>query len=214
MGNSVVGTIADVATDKRTYYKCPRCGKEKWAYGTFAGTQCLDCTPSNPVGTAVDVVTHTADMVVDTTVGVATGGQVKITGAVSGSVGYLTDKATNGNKGQVSYNCPVCKKEVWAYGSYAGTTCKKCMSEGKVDESDYKSNGAAKLNKDAGHLFEAQKPSYVIINLMLTIFIFNIFLIFMCLHQSIVYKNPHVSNSDPLTSLLYCCIFCLRLFLI
>lgn len=32
-----VETVVDAVTDNRTYYKCPSCKQEVWAYGSFVG---------------------------------------------------------------------------------------------------------------------------------------------------------------------------------
>ena len=37
-----VETIVDTVTDNRQYYKCPGCGKEVWAYGSFKSNTCCE----------------------------------------------------------------------------------------------------------------------------------------------------------------------------
>eukprot|EP01084_Bolivina_argentea_P162348 282553_1 len=53
----VVQTVHDVVTDTKKYYRCPRCNREVWAYGSFVGNVCLDCP-----GTVISAVGSTANM--------------------------------------------------------------------------------------------------------------------------------------------------------
>eukprot|EP00486_Rosalina_sp_Unknown_P010143 CAMPEP_0201586750 /NCGR_PEP_ID=MMETSP0190_2-20130828/135828_1 /ASSEMBLY_ACC=CAM_ASM_000263 /TAXON_ID=37353 /ORGANISM="Rosalina sp." /LENGTH=144 /DNA_ID=CAMNT_0048035303 /DNA_START=74 /DNA_END=504 /DNA_ORIENTATION=+ len=59
MGNNPVSTVLDVVTDNKSYYDCPRCGREVWAYGSFKGNICLDCpgTVISSVGSTVNMIT-------------------------------------------------------------------------------------------------------------------------------------------------------------
>eukprot|EP00486_Rosalina_sp_Unknown_P002654 CAMPEP_0201574834 /NCGR_PEP_ID=MMETSP0190_2-20130828/19580_1 /ASSEMBLY_ACC=CAM_ASM_000263 /TAXON_ID=37353 /ORGANISM="Rosalina sp." /LENGTH=414 /DNA_ID=CAMNT_0048003635 /DNA_START=62 /DNA_END=1309 /DNA_ORIENTATION=- len=51
MGNAIDKTVRalspttwfDGITDNKTYYDCPECGREVYAYGSMAGTKCLGC---------------------------------------------------------------------------------------------------------------------------------------------------------------------------
>lgn len=56
---NVATTTVSAVTDIRTYYDCPRCGREVYAYGSFAGNVCLDCpgTVVSSVGSAASMVT-------------------------------------------------------------------------------------------------------------------------------------------------------------
>jgi len=58
---NVATTTVSAVTDSRTYYDCPRCGREVYAYGSFAGNVCLDCP-----GTVISSVGSTASMVTGT----------------------------------------------------------------------------------------------------------------------------------------------------
>ena len=42
IGNGAAGTINDILADKKTYYKCPGCDKQVYAYGALVGVQCAN----------------------------------------------------------------------------------------------------------------------------------------------------------------------------
>ena len=146
-----MGTIEDVMTDNKTYYNCPQCGRKKWAYGSYAGSKCLECFPSNPLGFAVDAATAT----VDTTVEAATGNLVH--GVTGAAVGFVFDKSTKGSCGRVSYNCPDCGTEVWAYQGHVGHSCKNCMRKRKATKTEAMASIA--MVTGLGDFFEASFPS-------------------------------------------------------
>ena len=100
MGN----TIVDAVTDNKTYYDCPGCGEEVWAYGTFVGTRCLNCP-----GTLISAVTNATPIVREakTVISAATG-----------------DKTV--------YRCKNCNVKVYAYGQYAGQDCWNCKAKNPI----------------------------------------------------------------------------------
>lgn len=62
-----VNTTVSAIADDRTYYKCPRCKREVYAYGSFAGNVCLDCpgTVLSGVGSTLGMVSgHPAPQIV------------------------------------------------------------------------------------------------------------------------------------------------------
>ena len=146
-----MGTIADVVTNNKTYYNCPRCGSRKWAYGSYAGGTCWNCCPSNLGGFLVDAATAT----VDTTIEVATGDAVH--GVTGAAVGFVCDKATGGSCGRVSYKCPDCSIEVWAYQGHVGHSCKNCMRKRKATKTEAMASIA--MVTGLGDFFEASFPS-------------------------------------------------------
>lgn len=44
IGDSITQTTSDLVTNTKRYYYCEGCGKEKWAYGSFKGTRCFECS--------------------------------------------------------------------------------------------------------------------------------------------------------------------------
>ncbi|ETO35544.1 hypothetical protein RFI_01516 [Reticulomyxa filosa] len=102
--SSITSTVADTLTDTKRYYKCPKCNREVWAYGTFDGNICWECP-----GTLVQATAK----VVDATTG-------NSTKAISST---LADTLTDTKR---YYNCPKCNREVWAYGTFEGNVCWEC----------------------------------------------------------------------------------------
>eukprot|EP01084_Bolivina_argentea_P144673 253769_1 len=102
-----VQTVADVVTDNKQYYNCPKCGSRVWAYGSYVGNVCMDCP-----GTFTSAIVHTTDNVT--------------LGLTSTLVDAVTDT-------RISYNCPRCNDEVWAYGAGVGKVCVDCRkTSGKL----------------------------------------------------------------------------------
>ena len=99
-----MGTIVDTVTDNKTYYDCPGCGREVWAYGTFVGTRCWDCP-----GTIISAVTNATPVVRETKTVFST----------------LTDDRT-------TYRCKNCGEKVYAYGQFAGQDCLKCKDNNPI----------------------------------------------------------------------------------
>lgn len=94
-------TIADIVTDNRTYYNCPKCGRRVWAYGSFVGNVCWDCD-----GTLGHALVKTADLATF--------------GLTSTVVDAVIDNKTE-------YRCPRCGVKKWAYGAGIGRTCLECQ---------------------------------------------------------------------------------------
>ena len=97
-------TIVDMITDNRTYYNCPNCGREVWAYGSFAGNVCWNCPGT--LGHALIKTTDLATM-----------------GMTSTVIDTIVDNKT-------TYRCPSCGCEKWAYGVGIGRICLKCQEKG------------------------------------------------------------------------------------
>jgi len=95
-----IETVVDVVTDNRTYYNCPKCNREVWAYGSYVGNVCLDCpgTLSHGVVKTVDNVTF---------------------GLTSTAIDAMVDNKTE-------YRCPRCGVKKWAYGVGIGRACLDC----------------------------------------------------------------------------------------
>ena len=53
-----VETVAAVATNNRTYYNCPSCGRRVWAYGSYVGNVCWNCPGT--IHSAVENTTNKA----------------------------------------------------------------------------------------------------------------------------------------------------------
>lgn len=102
-----VETIIDTVTDNRTYYKCPKCKEEVWAYGSFVGNVCWDCP-----GTIGHAVIKTTDL------------------ATFGATSTILDAATDN---RTEYRCPRCGVEKWAYGVGIGRPCLDCVSKDPFD---------------------------------------------------------------------------------
>jgi len=95
-----IETVVDAVTDNRTYYNCPKCNREVWAYGSYVGNVCLDCpgTLSHGVVKTVDNVTF---------------------GLTSTAIDAMVDNKTE-------YRCPRCGVKKWAYGVGIGRACLDC----------------------------------------------------------------------------------------
>lgn len=91
----------------RVDYTCPGCGREVWALSMWAGNVCWECP-----GT----ILH----------GVVKGTPLRIAETVVTTIGDVKTK----------YKCPRCKKDVWAYGQFAGQTCWDCKAQNLIDYLD------------------------------------------------------------------------------
>jgi DNA-directed RNA polymerase subunit RPC12/RpoP len=102
-----VETILDTVTDNRTYYDCPRCGQEVWAYGSFVGNVCWECP-----GTLAHGIVKTTDLATF--------------GATSTVLDAVIDNRTE-------YRCPRCGVKKWAYGVGIGRPCLDCIGHDPLD---------------------------------------------------------------------------------
>eukprot|EP01083_Nonionella_stella_P110503 323376_1 len=103
---NIADTTVSTVTDHRTYYNCPRCNREVYAYGSFAGNICLDCP-----GTVVSSIGSTVSMASGTSIPQKMVNCIAspVTQTVTGIGGIIGNVATlqfadNGNGTKACYN--------------------------------------------------------------------------------------------------------------
>ncbi|KAI5511485.1 hypothetical protein TVAGG3_0734510 [Trichomonas vaginalis G3] len=92
----IVQTITDVVTDNKRYYRCPKCGREVWAYGVYQGNICENCS-----GTFAHGLLKTLD---------------NISPGITTRLDIMCDLRSK-------YRCPNCGKWCYGTGNLVGSPC-------------------------------------------------------------------------------------------